>query len=38
MGDDKKGVTPEALVLVTILCAMAWGCCMSVAILVGVLR
>jgi len=38
MDNDKKGVTPEALVLAIILGAMAWGCCMSVAILVGVLR
>ena len=38
MDNEKKGVTPEALVGVIIFCAMAWGCCMSVAILVGVLR
>lgn len=38
MDSGKKGVTAEALVGVIILGAMAWGCCMSVAIIAGVLR
>lgn len=35
---NKNGLTPEAFVGVIILGAMAWGCCMSVAIIIGVLR
>lgn len=38
MDSGKKGVTPEAFVGVIILSAMAWGCCMSVAILIGAMR
>lgn len=35
---NKSGLTPEAFVGVIILGAMAWGCCMSVAILIGAMR
>jgi hypothetical protein len=38
MDDNRKGMTPEALVGAIIIGAMVWGCCMSVAILVGVIR
>lgn len=35
---NKSELTPEAFVGIIILGAMAWGCCMSVAILAGVLK
>jgi hypothetical protein len=38
MDDNRKGMTPEALVGAIIIGAMVWGCCMSAAILFGALR